>query len=468
MSISLVIDGELWGLIACHHYSGPHRPSQDARAAAEFLGQVASQQIAERSRSDARERAPADAIATLGRIVGRVAAPTASALDALIDDPELLDADGRHRRRPCATTASAARWGRAADPEVARARRPGPARARGRVDGLHRPARRARPERWRRTTTLPAGALVDRDAARPLDGLVPPGAGADRRLGRRPAQQAAGRPPRDRRSGSRRASRSTSGARSCAAAAGPGSRGRPRRPQLLRSQVNGLLLKRSRDQIEVAESLQRSVLADGAPTLDGLDVAVRYTSAASYQLGGDWWDWLELDERPGRLRHRRRRRARRVRGGRHDAGPRGAARLPLRRHARGPQPRPARPVHGRAARATRSPPRWSRWSTGPPGASRWPAPATRRRCCCRPTRRDRCGRSPDRSSASAPATPRPPRSTSRPAPPCCSTPTASSSVAATDLFESLGLLAGRRRQRPGDRAPRSLGRPHPRRASRAG
>ena len=49
MSVSLVVDGELWGLVACHHYSGPHRPSQDARAAAEFLGQVASQQIAERS-----------------------------------------------------------------------------------------------------------------------------------------------------------------------------------------------------------------------------------------------------------------------------------------------------------------------------------------------------------------------------------------------------------------------------------
>jgi serine phosphatase RsbU (regulator of sigma subunit) len=63
----------------------------------------------------------------------------------------------------------------------------------------------------------------------------------------------------------------------------------------MRARVNGLILKRSRDQIEVAESLQRSVLADGAPSLEGLRVAVRYASAATYQLGGDWWDCVELD-----------------------------------------------------------------------------------------------------------------------------------------------------------------------------
>ena len=57
MSVSIVVEEQLWGLVACHHYSGPHRPSQDARAAAEFLGQVASQVVVERERSDAREAA---------------------------------------------------------------------------------------------------------------------------------------------------------------------------------------------------------------------------------------------------------------------------------------------------------------------------------------------------------------------------------------------------------------------------
>ncbi len=42
MSISLMDRGELWGLIACHHYSGAHRPPYEVRAAVEFLGQALS------------------------------------------------------------------------------------------------------------------------------------------------------------------------------------------------------------------------------------------------------------------------------------------------------------------------------------------------------------------------------------------------------------------------------------------
>lgn len=42
MSVSLITHGRLWGLIACHHYSGPHYPTQAERAAAEFLGRTAS------------------------------------------------------------------------------------------------------------------------------------------------------------------------------------------------------------------------------------------------------------------------------------------------------------------------------------------------------------------------------------------------------------------------------------------
>jgi len=42
MSISLIDRGRLWGLISCHHYAGPHRPSYTDRTAAEFLGRTAS------------------------------------------------------------------------------------------------------------------------------------------------------------------------------------------------------------------------------------------------------------------------------------------------------------------------------------------------------------------------------------------------------------------------------------------
>jgi light-regulated signal transduction histidine kinase (bacteriophytochrome)/ActR/RegA family two-component response regulator len=44
MSISIIVGGQLWGLIACHHYS-PNIVAADIRAAAELLGQIFSLQI---------------------------------------------------------------------------------------------------------------------------------------------------------------------------------------------------------------------------------------------------------------------------------------------------------------------------------------------------------------------------------------------------------------------------------------
>jgi chemotaxis family two-component system sensor kinase Cph1 len=54
MSVSIVINGQLWGLIACHHYSGAHHVSVPARNAAEFLAQLISQRIAETLEADFR------------------------------------------------------------------------------------------------------------------------------------------------------------------------------------------------------------------------------------------------------------------------------------------------------------------------------------------------------------------------------------------------------------------------------
>ena len=54
MSVSLIQDGRLWGLVACHHYSGPRCPSHDARSAAEFVGQAASQLLRDRQAADDR------------------------------------------------------------------------------------------------------------------------------------------------------------------------------------------------------------------------------------------------------------------------------------------------------------------------------------------------------------------------------------------------------------------------------
>ena len=45
MSVSLLREGRLWGLIACHHYAGPHEPAYEACATAELLGQMLSVRV---------------------------------------------------------------------------------------------------------------------------------------------------------------------------------------------------------------------------------------------------------------------------------------------------------------------------------------------------------------------------------------------------------------------------------------
>jgi light-regulated signal transduction histidine kinase (bacteriophytochrome) len=61
MSLSLVLDGRLWGLVACHHRSPRHLP-HELRAACELFAQTASLQLAEklgREEQEARLRAGA-------------------------------------------------------------------------------------------------------------------------------------------------------------------------------------------------------------------------------------------------------------------------------------------------------------------------------------------------------------------------------------------------------------------------
>lgn len=64
MSISIVADGALWGLISCHNAS-PLRVPAHVRTACDFLGQVVAMQISAKSRSlDAAQRVERQAIQT--------------------------------------------------------------------------------------------------------------------------------------------------------------------------------------------------------------------------------------------------------------------------------------------------------------------------------------------------------------------------------------------------------------------
>ncbi|MEP9362932.1 SpoIIE family protein phosphatase [Nocardioides sp. CN2-186] len=289
MSISLMVDGELWGLVACHHYSGPHRPSHDARSAAEFLGQVASQLAGDRERADRRERTLA-AQTVLGRIAARTSTSLESPLISLMDDPELLslvDATGAVLSYDGVVT------------------------VRGEV-GLDRSQLQAiataleDPTSYATSTDRVAELVPGLGDVSSIAGVLRVGSATDRWLmWFRPEQERVvdwGGDPSN---------------KLLAATEGAHVRLSPRRSfekwrQVVRGRSTpwapwklevadalgkhliGLILSRSRDQIAMAESIQRSVVAVDPPTFAGIDLAARYQPASTFQLGGDWWDAFAL------------------------------------------------------------------------------------------------------------------------------------------------------------------------------
>ncbi|NPC96903.1 SpoIIE family protein phosphatase [Nocardioides sp. zg-DK7169] len=291
MSVSLVVDGELWGLIACHHYSGPHRPGHDVRAASEFLGQAASQLIAERQRADLREARLASG-RLLTEITARTSASGPRALESLIEDPDLLALMGATGVALCFDGVLST-LGTVPDEDVVR-----------RVAQL-----------LRRGDNKPAAVSrlseLDPDLAEVEDvaaGALVIGAAPDRWLAWfRPELRRVvdwGGDPTN---------------KLLARAEDPDVRLSPRKSfekwqQVVRgrgatwepwhldaavaldSHLASLLFLHAREQIDVAESLQRSVIPQAAPQFDGLEVLARYVPASTFQLGGDWWDAFALDD----------------------------------------------------------------------------------------------------------------------------------------------------------------------------
>jgi light-regulated signal transduction histidine kinase (bacteriophytochrome) len=91
LTISLIREGELWGLIACHHYA-PRMLPYDVRAACELLGQVFSARV---DTAEAEENRGADLhrAATLAALTDRLAAAGDWAAE-LARDPALLELMG--------------------------------------------------------------------------------------------------------------------------------------------------------------------------------------------------------------------------------------------------------------------------------------------------------------------------------------------------------------------------------------
>ena len=90
MSISLLRDGRLWGLIACHHYSGPHAPPYATRATAEFLGSTLSVRLVDRQ-DENEVRESLRARSTLTWLTAATLDEDRPLTDALLGRPDLLD-----------------------------------------------------------------------------------------------------------------------------------------------------------------------------------------------------------------------------------------------------------------------------------------------------------------------------------------------------------------------------------------
>ncbi|WP_159793630.1 SpoIIE family protein phosphatase [Puerhibacterium puerhi] len=103
MSISLLDEGRLWGMVACHHYSGAHTPSLEVRAAAETLASGLSLQMVVRAAADRAQRAQA-----ISAELTTLATPADDEpVGATIARPELLrllDVDGAALRTGGAVT----------------------------------------------------------------------------------------------------------------------------------------------------------------------------------------------------------------------------------------------------------------------------------------------------------------------------------------------------------------------------
>lgn len=294
MSISLLRRGKLWGLIACHHYAGPHLPPFGTRAAAEFLGSTLSLRLVDRSEEDQLHKRLA-AQAVLAKLTAATLGDGESLPAALLGAPDLLDlvpADGvvvdiqgDHRVSgsvPAPEVVSAvAAWARGAGEEIASTEclsreLPGldldPQLAAGAL-ALNLPDRQYAV--WFRREVLRS---VDWGGD-PHNKAIAVSEGNEIRLSPRKSFERWREVVHQR--------------------SGPWSLSETESAEALRRHLVESLYRRTRGALRVAETVQRSLLPESIPTLESWQLSAYYEPAAGGNIGGDWYDAFEL--RDGRL-----------------------------------------------------------------------------------------------------------------------------------------------------------------------
>jgi light-regulated signal transduction histidine kinase (bacteriophytochrome) len=285
MSISLLRDDKLWGLIACHHYAGPHAPPYATRAAAEFLGSTLSLRLVDRAREEETQRA-LQVRSTLAWLTAATLDEDRPLADTLMGSPDLLDllpADGvvvrlqghtatRGAELPAGLADAVAAWaaGRGADVVA--------------TDALPEQAPRL-------------GAPVQQ-ACGVLVLPLPEGQFVLWARGEKVQQIDWGGDPRNKAIAEREGDEVRLSPRKSFDRWRETVRGRSEpwtgqqiaEATELRTHLLEALYARSRSIVRAAETLQRSLLSD-PPQPSHLEVAVRYVPAArEAQVGGDWYD----------------------------------------------------------------------------------------------------------------------------------------------------------------------------------
>ncbi|MDF2822799.1 MAG: hypothetical protein K0R68_207 [Mycobacterium sp.] len=294
MSISLLRRGRLWGLIACHHYAGPHLPPFGTRAAAEFLGSTLSLRLVERFEGDQLQKR-LSAQAVLGKLTAATLNDRESLAAALLGAPDLLDLvpaggvvvhiGGEHRVRgivpPPHVVAAVAEWARGASEEIAASE----------CLSNELPGVDLDPQviAGALALNLPDGQYAiwfRREAVRSVDWGGDPHnkaiavqEGDEVRLSPRKSFE------RWRESVHLRSE--------------PWAVSESESVEVLRRHLVEALYRRSQAALRVAETLQRSLLPESIPTLEHWQLSAHYEPAAGDRVGGDWYDAFVL--RDGRL-----------------------------------------------------------------------------------------------------------------------------------------------------------------------
>jgi len=293
MSISLLRDGRLWGLIACHHYAGPHTVPYGVRAAAEFLGSALSLRLVARAKDHELERELA-AQARIARVLHVARDHDRGLAEALAgDDPGLLSVVPAHGLVVVADGRTATAGDVDVDVPALRSwvlAQPEPVTVRTALGASDPELAAALPDiAGVLAVRLPDDQVIVwlrqehvRDiywGGDPQNKAIARREGDDVRLSPRKSFERWREVVRGR----------------CE----PWAPEHVRAVADLRGRLLEVLLVRNRWQLAAAHAVQLSLLPRRLPTVPGWSLQARYVPAAGGRVGGDWYDALELPD--GRL-----------------------------------------------------------------------------------------------------------------------------------------------------------------------